>query len=57
MIGSLSALILLRQVMSLAGACGGVDSCQMGYLGEAGVAVGLLISTVFYAKEAWDALS
>lgn len=57
MIGGLSGLILLRQVVSLAGACGGFDGCQPAYVGDAGVAIGLLIGTVFYAKETWDALA
>jgi hypothetical protein len=56
-IGLLSALILVRQVVSLVGSCSGVRGCEMAYVGEAGIAVGLLIGTVFCAKEAWDALS
>lgn len=56
-IGWLSALILLRQVVALASACGSLDGCDAGFVGDAGVAIGLLIGTVYYARQTWDVLA
>ena len=54
LIGGFSAMILLRQVVSLAGACAGLEGCDAGFVGDAGVATGLLVATVYHAKATWD---
>ena len=57
LVGGLSAALLLRQVVSLAGACARLDGCGAGFVGDAGVATGLLVATVYYAKATWDTVA